>query len=167
VLDLLFHWFISAASLLIVAFLFPGIELRGFGTALIAPIVIGLVNATLGIVFKLFTLPLTILTLGLFWLVINALMLQLAAALVPGFFVAGFWSAFFRRHRAEHSEQHSEPVDLLRLDFVLTSPLPDADRERRAALRSLNKVISIDNRRQKGSPPARCKVPCSSASWAD
>jgi hypothetical protein len=58
---------------------------------------------------------------------------------------------FFRRHRAEHSEQHSEPVDLLRLDFVLTSPLPDADRERRAALRSLNKVISIDNRRQKGS----------------
>lgn len=94
-LDLLFHWFISAASLMIVAFLFPGIEVRGFGTALIAPIVIGLVNATLGIVFKLFTLPLTILTLGLFWLVINALMLQLAAALVPGFFIAGFWSAFF------------------------------------------------------------------------
>ena len=93
--DLLFHWFISAASLLIVAFLFPGIEVRGFGTALIAPIVIGLVNATLGIIAKVLTLPLSILTLGLFWFVINALMLQLAAALVPGFFIAGFWSAFF------------------------------------------------------------------------
>lgn len=93
--DLLIHWFISAASLMIVAFLFPGIEVRGFGTALIAPIVIGLVNATVGFILKLFTLPLTILTLGLFWLVINALMLQLASALVPGFFIAGFWSAFF------------------------------------------------------------------------
>jgi putative membrane protein len=94
-MDLILHWFISTASLMIVAFLFPGIEVRGFGTALIAPIVIGFINATLGLVFKLLTLPLTIFTLGLFWLVINALMLQLAAALVPGFFIAGFWSAFF------------------------------------------------------------------------
>ena len=94
-LDLLIHWFISAASLMIVAFLFPGIELRAFGTALIAPVVIGLVNATLGLLVKLLTLPLTIVTLGIFWLVIDALMLQLAAALVPGFFIAGFWSAFF------------------------------------------------------------------------
>ncbi len=93
--DLLLHWFISAASLLIVAYLFPGIEVRGFGTALLAPVVIGLINATIGFILKIFTLPLTILTLGLFWLVINALMLQLAAALVPGFFIAGFWSAFF------------------------------------------------------------------------
>ena len=93
--DLIIHWFISSASLMIVAFLFPGIEVRGFGTALIAPIVIGFINATIGFIFKLLTLPLTILTLGLFWLVINALMLQLAAALVPGFFIAGFWSAFF------------------------------------------------------------------------
>lgn len=94
-LDLLLHWFVSAASLLIVAYLIPGIEVRGFGTALLAPIVIGLVNATIGFILKIFTLPLTILTLGLFWLVINALMLQLAAALVPGFYIAGFWSAFF------------------------------------------------------------------------
>ena len=92
---LLFHWLISAASLLIVSYLFPGIEVRGLGAALIAPIVIGLVNATIGFVIKLLTLPLTLLTLGLFWLIINALMLQLAAYLVPGFFVAGFWSAFF------------------------------------------------------------------------
>ncbi len=89
------HWFISAASLMIVAYLFPGIEVRGFGTALLAPIVIGFINATIGFVMKILTLPLTLLTLGLFWLIINALMLQLAAALVPGFFIAGFWSAFF------------------------------------------------------------------------
>ena len=73
--NLLLHWFISTASLLIVAYIFPGIEVRGFGTALLAPIVIGLVNATLGLILKILTLPLTLLTLGLFWLVINALML--------------------------------------------------------------------------------------------
>jgi putative membrane protein len=93
--DLLIHWFLSAGSLLIVAFLFPGIEVRGPGAALIAPIIIGLINATLGIVVKIITLPLTLLTLGIFWLIINALMLQLAAAIVPGFYVAGFFSAFF------------------------------------------------------------------------
>ena len=94
-LDLLVHWFLSAGSLLIVAFLFPGIEVRGLGTALLAPIVIGFINATLGIILKIITLPLTVLTLGIFWLVINALMLQLAATVVPGFYVAGFMSAFF------------------------------------------------------------------------
>ena len=93
--DLLFHWFLSAGSLLIVAFLFPGIKVDGLGAALIAPIVIGLINATLGLVLKVLTLPLTLLTLGIFWLIINALMLQLAAAMVPGFYVAGFISAFF------------------------------------------------------------------------
>jgi putative membrane protein len=93
--NLLLHWVISALSLIIVAYLFPGIQLQGMGAALIAPIVIGLINATLGLILKIITLPLTILTLGIFWLIINALMLQLAAAIVPGFFVAGFLSAFF------------------------------------------------------------------------
>jgi putative membrane protein len=92
---LLVHWLISAVSLLIVAYLISGIEVRGFGTALIAALVIGLVNATLGFILKVLTLPLTLLTFGLFLLVINALMLQLAAHLVPGFAVSGFWSAFF------------------------------------------------------------------------
>ncbi len=92
---LLLHWLISAASLIIAAYVIPGIEIRGLGTALVAPIVIGLVNATIGLVLKILTLPLTFLTLGLFWLIINALMLQLAAAIVPGFYVSGFWSAFF------------------------------------------------------------------------
>ena len=94
-MHLLLHWLLSTASLIIVAYVIPGIELRSFGTALIAPIVIGLVNATIGLILKLVTFPITLLTLGLFWLVINALMLMLAASLVPGFFVAGFWSAFF------------------------------------------------------------------------
>ena len=94
-LDLLLHWFLSAGSLLIVAFLFPGIEVRGLGTALLAPIVIGFINATLGVILKIITLPLTVLTLGIFWLIINALMLQVAASIVPGFYVAGFLSAFF------------------------------------------------------------------------
>jgi putative membrane protein len=95
VLALLLHWAISAVSLVIVAYLFPGIELSGLGAALVAPIVIGLINATVGFLIKILTLPLTVLTLGIFWLIINALMLQLAAAIVPGFYVAGFWSAFF------------------------------------------------------------------------
>ena len=92
---LLVHWLISAVSLLIVAYIIPGIEVRGFGTALIAAIVIGLVNATLGFILKILTLPLTLLTFGLFLLVINALMLQLASYLVSGFSVSDFWSAFF------------------------------------------------------------------------
>jgi putative membrane protein len=93
--SLLLHWIISALSLMIVAYIFPGIQLQGMGAALIAPIVIGLINATIGLIVKIITFPLTILTLGIFWLIINALMLQLAAALVPGFYVADFWSAFF------------------------------------------------------------------------
>jgi len=91
----LLHWFISAASLMIVAYLFPGIRVTGLGAALLAPIVIGLVNATIGFVLKILTFPLMLLTFGIFLLVINALMLQLASVLVPGFYVADFLSAFF------------------------------------------------------------------------
>lgn len=93
--NLLVHWVISAVSLIVVAYLIPGIEVNGLAPALIAPLVIGLVNATVGFVLKLVTFPIAILSLGIFLLVINALMLMLAAYLVPGFAVAGFWSAFF------------------------------------------------------------------------
>ena len=93
--NLIVHWLISAASLMVAAYLIPGIQLQGIGPALIAPIVIGLVNATIGFIVKIITFPITILSLGIFLLVINALMLMLAAYLVPGFAVAGFWSAFF------------------------------------------------------------------------
>ena len=92
---MLINWLVSAISLMIVAHVIRGFEISGFGTALIAAIAVGLVNATIGLFLKIVTFPLTIVTLGLFWLVINALMLKLASALVPGFFIRGFLPAFF------------------------------------------------------------------------
>jgi putative membrane protein len=92
---LLINWLLSALSLVIVANVIPGFQIAGFSAALIAAIVIGLVNGTLGFFLKIVTFPLTIVTLGLFWLVINALMLKVAAALVPGFRIDGFLPAFF------------------------------------------------------------------------
>lgn len=92
---LLVNWLLSSLSLIIVAYLVPGFEVKGLAAALIAPTVIGLVNATVGFILKILTLPITLLTFGLFLLVINALMLELAAFLVPGFAVQGFLSAFF------------------------------------------------------------------------
>jgi putative membrane protein len=73
----------------------PGIHVAGLAAALIAALVIGFVNATLGLLLKIITFPLTILTLGIFWFVINALMLEMASAVVPGFRVDTFASAFW------------------------------------------------------------------------
>ncbi len=91
---LLVNWLLSALALLIVAHLVPGFEVAGIGAALIAAVVIGLINATLGFFLKVITFPLTVLTLGIFWLVINALMLMVASALLSGFHVRGFGAAF-------------------------------------------------------------------------
>jgi putative membrane protein len=91
---LLLHWFLSAVAVWIVAHLGLGISVSGPTAALIAAAVIGLVNATIGLLLKILTFPLTILTLGLFWFVINALMLELAAWLVQGFAVRNFFAAF-------------------------------------------------------------------------
>jgi putative membrane protein len=88
------NWFLSALSLMIVAHFVRGFNVTGFGAALIASLVIGLVNATIGLFLKIITFPLTLVTLGVFWIVINALMLNLAAALVPGFHIDGFGPAF-------------------------------------------------------------------------
>jgi putative membrane protein len=93
--QVLVNWLLSAVSLLIVAHVIRGFEISGLGTALVAAIVIGFVNATLGFFLKIVTLPLTVVTLGVFWLIINALMLKVAAALVPGFAIRGFLPAFF------------------------------------------------------------------------
>ena len=87
---LLLHWILMAIAVWIVAQIVPGISVSGPKAALIAALVIGLVNATIGLLLKIITFPLTILTLGLFWFVINALMLELAAAFVRGFEVRGF-----------------------------------------------------------------------------
>jgi putative membrane protein len=92
---LLINWLLSAIALLIVSYFMPGFHVSGFGAALIAALVIGLVNATLGLFLKVITLPLTILTLGIFWWVINALMLLFASAILrPSFVVSGFLAAF-------------------------------------------------------------------------
>lgn len=91
---LLLHWVLSALAVWIVANLGVGISVSGPKAALIAAAVIGLVNATIGLLLKILTFPLTIVTLGLFWFVINALMLELAASLVQGFQVRSFLAAF-------------------------------------------------------------------------
>lgn len=93
-MKLLIRWLVNAVSLLIVARFVPGFKVASFTTALIAALVFGLVNATLGTVLKILTFPLTILTLGLFLIVINALMLKLAAMIVPGFVVSDWTAAF-------------------------------------------------------------------------
>jgi putative membrane protein len=94
IVRLLIHWLLSALAVYIVAHIVPGISVSGVTAALIAALVIGFINATLGLLLKVATFPLTILTLGLFWFVINALMLELASALVRGFEVRGFLPAF-------------------------------------------------------------------------
>ncbi|HKW77363.1 MAG TPA: phage holin family protein [Terriglobales bacterium] len=93
-MKLLIRWVISAISLLIVAYFVPGFVVHGSITALLAAIVIGFVNATLGFMLKILTLPLSFITLGLFLIVINALMLKVAAAITPGFEVRT-WTAGF------------------------------------------------------------------------
>jgi putative membrane protein len=91
---LLARWLVSAVALMIVAYFVPGFKVNGFIAALIAAAVIGFINATLGLLLKILTFPLTIVTLGLFLIVINAVMLRIAAYFVPGFAVQGWKPAF-------------------------------------------------------------------------
>jgi putative membrane protein len=91
---LLLRWFLYALALLIVAWLVPGFHVRSIESALVAALVIGLLNATLGLLLKIVTFPLAIITLGIFFLVINAFILRLASGVVPGFVVSSFGAAF-------------------------------------------------------------------------
>lgn len=91
---LLLNWLLSGLAVWIVAHVVPGISVSGAVAALIAALVIGFINATIGLLLKILTFPLTLATLGLFWLVINALMLKFASVLVSGFQVHGFLAAF-------------------------------------------------------------------------
>lgn len=113
---LLLHWILSALAMLLVAHFVPGFHVRGFVAALIAAAVYGLINATLGLVIKVLTFPLSIVTLGIFLLVVNALMLQFAAALLPGIEVRGFWPAFWAA------------LLLAILGMIIRGLLPDGDR---------------------------------------
>ena len=92
---LLLVWLVNTVSLLAVAYLMPSIQVASFGAALVAALVLGLVNTVIRPILVLLTLPATILTLGLFIFVINALLFWMVAHFVEGFVVPGFWSAFF------------------------------------------------------------------------
>jgi putative membrane protein len=90
---LILKWLINAAALYVAVRVVPGIEAADTQAILIAALVIGLINATLKPIAVLLTLPLTIVTLGFFYLLVNGAMLYLAAALTPGLELAGFGSA--------------------------------------------------------------------------
>ena len=89
-LSLLARWIVNAAALLLVAYLYPGVTITSFFAAAMAALVLGLVNAVIRPFLVLLTLPVTILTLGLFLFVINALLFWLVAEIVQGFQVTGF-----------------------------------------------------------------------------
>jgi putative membrane protein len=92
---ILVQWFLYAVALLIVSKIVPGFHVASLWPALIASLVIGLLNATVGLFLKIITFPLSILTLGIFLLVINGLMILLASSIVRGFTVRGFFPAFW------------------------------------------------------------------------
>lgn len=92
-MKLLLKILLTALAVLASSVIVPGIAVSGFWTAVLVAVVLGLLNATVGFLLKILTFPLTIVTFGLFFLVINALMFW-AASFVKGFHVAGFWPAF-------------------------------------------------------------------------
>ena len=92
---LLLKWIVLTLVIIFTAWVIPGIEVDGYMSALIVAAVIALINVSLRPALNLITLPINILTLGLFTLVINALLLMFVSYLVPGFEVEGFWAAFW------------------------------------------------------------------------
>jgi putative membrane protein len=92
---LLLLWILNAVALLAVTWLLPSIQGSGFGAALIAALVLGFINTLVRPVLALLTLPITVLTLGIFYLLLNGLLFWLASVLLPGFHVEGFWAAVF------------------------------------------------------------------------
>jgi putative membrane protein len=92
---IIFNWILSAVAIVIASYLLPGVHVDGFLTALVLAVVLGVLNAFIKPIFVVLTLPLTIVTLGLFALVLNALFILVAAQIVPGFGVDSFWWAFF------------------------------------------------------------------------
>jgi len=93
-MKILFQWLISALAILVAAYVVPGVTVTTSG-AFIAAVVLGAINLFIRPILIILTLPITIITLGLFSLVINALLVMLASYLVPGFTVVGFWAALF------------------------------------------------------------------------
>ncbi len=92
-ISIIVRWVLNALALYIVANILPGIHLSDFGSALVAVVIIGLVNVLVKPILFLLTIPVTVITFGLFAFVLNALMLMLASALTPGFKIDGFGTA--------------------------------------------------------------------------
>ena len=92
-MKLLIRWLLSAAALLAVAYLYSGVEIKSFTAALVAAFVVGLLNSVVRPILVILTLPVTVVSLGLFLFVINALMFWAAAGLLDGFNVTGFGAA--------------------------------------------------------------------------
>lgn len=92
-MKLIVRWLLLAAALLLVAYVYPGVSVTSFGAAMIAALVLGLLNTLLRPILVLLTLPVTMLTLGLFLFIINATMFYLAANLLDGLAVSGFGAA--------------------------------------------------------------------------
>lgn len=90
---LVFRWAASALAIFLTSYIVPGIRVSGFGAAAVGALVLGLVNTVIRPVLLILTLPINVVTLGLFTFVLNGFVLWLAGALVPGFEVRGFWSA--------------------------------------------------------------------------
>ena len=95
ILRLALVWLINAVALIAVAYLMPSISVSSFGTALVAALVLGLINAVVRPVLVLLTLPVTILTLGLFIFVLNGLLFWMVGSWLEGFAVGGFWAGVF------------------------------------------------------------------------
>ena len=93
--NFLLHWAIISLSLWVASYLFNGIKFSGVPSLLVSALVLGFANAVIRPVLFFLTLPITLVTLGFFVLVINALMIMLVAKLVKGFQLSGFWTAFF------------------------------------------------------------------------
>lgn len=92
-MEILINWLVSALAIMVGAYILPGVKIESFITALLIAVVLGIINAIIKPILVILTLPINILTLGLFTLVINALLIMLCAWIVPGFSVAGFWWA--------------------------------------------------------------------------
>ena len=92
-MKLILRWLLLAAALLLVAYLYPGVTVKSFTTAMIAALVLGLLNTIVRPLLVMLTLPVTLLTLGLFLFVINAMMFWAAAGVIDGFAVNGFVAA--------------------------------------------------------------------------
>ena len=116
-MKLIIHWLLSASALLAVAYLYSGVAVTSFGAALLAAAVLGALNLVLRPVLILLTLPVTVLTLGLFLFVVNALMFWAAAGLLSGLDVRGFGAALLGSLIYSALQ--------LAIEFVLTRLFPD------------------------------------------